>query len=315
MSSTFSGRLTLESSVAPALVLSKVEAGYDGRPVLKSLDLTVNAGEVYALLGANGAGKSTAARVACGLLPVRRGRVSAADGGRRRPRIGLAPQDSALFPALTPRENVEVVARLCGVARKERRAAVDRALALTGCGPQADQPVQALSGGWRRRANLSAALVGQPLLLIADEPTEGVDSATRGVLSAALRETVGTGAGCLLISHDAVFVADTADRIGVLSQGRLLAEGAPQALLHRAFGAARLLSIRLVRPASPAAAQHFAQSGLTQAEDGLRWGRLCEDAVALAQTLAAVVDGEGGEVAVRRPGLDDLVTHLSGASS
>jgi ABC-2 type transport system ATP-binding protein len=201
------------------------------------------------------------------------------------------------------------------VARHDRRAAVDRALDLTGCGPRADQPVRTLSGGWRRRANLSAALVGRPRLLIADEPTEGVDSATRGVLSAALRETVKAGAGCLLISHDAVFVADTADRIGVLSQGRLLAEGAPQALLHRAFGAARLLSIRLVRPASHTAAQRFARAGLTQADDGVQWRRLCEDALALAQSLAPVVDGEGGEVAVRRPGLDDLVAHLSGASS
>ncbi|WP_312599655.1 ATP-binding cassette domain-containing protein, partial [Brevundimonas sp.] len=227
----------------------------------------------------------------------------------------LAPQDSALFPALSPRENVAVTARLCGVARKDRRAAVDRALDLTGCGPRADQPVRTLSGGWRRRANLSAALVGQPRLLIADEPTEGVDAATRGVLSAALRETVTAGAGCLLISHDAIFVADTADRIGILAQGRLLAEGAPNMLLRQAFGAARLLNIRLTRPASPAAGQWFAQAGLTPADDGLEWRRLCEDALSVAQMLAAVVDGEGGEIAVRRPGLDDLVAHLSGAPS
>lgn len=303
------------SSVTPALVLDGIEAGYDGRPVLRDFSLTLNAGEVYALLGANGAGKSTVARVACGLLPVRRGRVAVGDGTQARARIGLAPQDSALFPALSPRENVEVTARLCGVARDDRRAAVDRALDLTGCGPRADQPVRILSGGWRRRANLSAALVGQPRLLIADEPTEGVDAGTRGVLSAALRETVKAGAGCLLISHDAVFVSDTADRIGVLAQGRLLAEGAPNALLHKAFGAARLLSIRLTRPASEAAAQWFAQAGLTQGQDRLEWHRLCDDALAVAQMLAAVVDGEGGEVAVRRPGLDDLVAHLSGASS
>lgn len=313
MSSISSSRPILGSSVAPALVLSEIEAGYDGQPVLRDFSLTVKTGEVYALLGANGAGKSTVARVACGLLPVRRGRVAVGDGTRAR--IGLAPQDSALFPALSPRENVEVTARLCGVARNDRRAAVDRALDLTGCGPRADQPVRTLSGGWRRRANLSAALVGQPRLLIADEPTEGVDAGTRGVLSAALRETVKAGGGCLLISHDAVFVSDTADRIGVLAEGRLVAEGAPSALLHQAFGAARLLSIRLVRPASDTAAQQFTQARLTQADDRLEWRRLCEDALAVAQTLAPVVEGEGGEVAVRRPGLDDLVAHLSGALS
>ena len=300
------------SSVAPALSLSRIEAGYDGKAVLQDLSLILNSGEVYALLGANGAGKSTVARVACGLLPVRQGRVSVGDGARARARVGLAPQDCALFPALSARENVEVTARLCGVARSNRRSAVDRALALTGSGPRADQPVHTLSGGWRRRANLSAALVGQPRLIIADEPTEGVDAATRSVLSAALRETVNAGAGCLLISHDAAFVADTADRIGVLAQGRMLAEGAPNALLHQTFGAARLLSIRLARPASDAARQWFVKAGLTQADDGLEWRRLGEDALAIAQMLAAVVDGEGGEVAVRRPGLDDLVARLSG---
>ncbi|RZJ82810.1 MAG: ATP-binding cassette domain-containing protein, partial [Brevundimonas sp.] len=104
MSSISSSRPILGSSVAPALVLDGIEAGYDGRPVLRDFSLTLNAGEVYALLGANGAGKSTVARVACGLLPVRRGRVAVGDGTQARTRIGLAPQDSALFPALSPRE-------------------------------------------------------------------------------------------------------------------------------------------------------------------------------------------------------------------
>lgn len=305
----------MESSVSPALVLSGVAAGYDAQPVLRDFSLTVRAGEVYALLGANGAGKSTVARVACGLLPVRCGQVVVGVGSRKRARIGLAPQDCALFPALSPRENLEVTARLAGVARGDRRAAVDHALRVTGCGPRADQPVRTLSGGWRRRANLSAALIGAPGLLVADEPTEGVDGATRLVLSSALRETVKDGAGCLLISHDAVFVTDTADRIGILAQGRLLAEGAPSALLHQAFGTARLLSVRLTRPASAHAMEWFNRAELSPAADGLEWRRVCEDAFAVAQMLAAVVDGEGGEVAVRRPGLDDLITHLAGGSS
>jgi ABC-type transport system involved in cytochrome c biogenesis ATPase subunit len=151
----------LDASVAPALVLKDVEAGYGEGPVLRDFNLTVAAGEVYALLGPNGAGKSTAARVACGLIPVRRGRATAGEGAPRRGRIGLAPQDCALFPALTPRENVAAVAALCGLPRSNRPAAVERALALTGCAPRADEPVHSLSGGWRRRANLSAALVGR----------------------------------------------------------------------------------------------------------------------------------------------------------
>jgi ABC-2 type transport system ATP-binding protein len=315
MSFISSGRPNLDASVAPALVLKDVEAGYGEGPVLRDFNLTVAAGEVYALLGPNGAGKSTAARVACGLIPVRRGRATAGEGAPRRGRIGLAPQDCALFPALTPRENVAAVAALCGLPRSNRPAAVERALALTGCATRADEPVHSLSGGWRRRANLSAALVGRPRLLIADEPTEGVDAAARVVLSSALRETVQAGAGCLLISHDEAFVSETADRIGVLAQGRLLAEGPPKALLRQAFGLARLLVVKLPRPASRPAASRFAQSGLAPSKDGLEWRLLCEDALGAAQRVSPEADAEGGEVAVRRPGLDDLVAHLSDALS
>lgn len=118
MSWTFSSRPNLGSDIAPALSLSGIDAGYDGRPVLRDFSLSIAAGEIYALLGANGAGKSTAARVACGLLPTRRGRVVLGEDGGPRGQIGLAPQDSALFPALSPRENVDVTARLCGVDRK-----------------------------------------------------------------------------------------------------------------------------------------------------------------------------------------------------
>jgi ABC-2 type transport system ATP-binding protein len=315
MFSIFSNRPILGSSVAPALVLSSIDAGYEGRAVLQDFNLTVPAGEIYALLGANGAGKSTVARVACGLLSVSRGRVAVGKVTNSAAHIGLAPQDSALFPALSARENVEVTAQLCGVSKSGLRAAVERALDLTGCGPCADQPVRTLSGGWRRRANLAVALVGQPVLLVADEPTEGVDAATRGVLGQALRATAHGGAGCLLISHDAVFVAETADRIGVMALGRLIAEGAPYDLLNEAFGAARMLSVRFPGPASTRGARRLTNAGLTTGGDGLTWSRLSEDALALAHKLAPIVDAEGGEVVLRRPGLDDLVAHLSGGLS
>jgi len=297
------------------LVLSKIEAGYGSRSVLQDFSLTIPTGEIYALLGANGAGKSTVVRVTCGLLPVRRGRVAVGGETNRGGRIGLAPQDSALFPALSPRENVEVTAQLCGVAKGDRRAAVDRALDLTGCSPCADQPVRTLSGGWRRRANLAVALVGQPGLLVADEPTEGVDAATRGALGHALRSTARDGAGCLLISHDAAFVAETADRIGIMAHGRLIAEGAPHELLNDAFGASRLLSVRFPRPASAAVTRQLTSAGLTKGGDGLKWIHLSEDALSFAHTIAPMVDAEAGEIAVRRPGLDDLVARLSGGLS
>lgn len=145
---TYSSRPNLGSDVAPALSLSGVDAGYDGRSVLSDFSLSIAVGEVYALLGANGAGKSTVARVASGLLPARRGRVVLGKGGGPRGRIGLAPQDSALFPALSPRENVDVTARLCGVPKRDRgrrcepRARPDRLRPARG--PAGAHPVRRL---------------------------------------------------------------------------------------------------------------------------------------------------------------------------
>jgi ABC-2 type transport system ATP-binding protein len=289
--------------------MQDVHAGYGGRGVLHGFSLTVPAGSIHALMGANGAGKSTVTRVACGLLRPSAGRVEVSGGVRRR--IGLAPQETALFPALTPRENVTAVARLHGVARTERAAEATRVLELTDCLPRGDEPVRTLSGGWRRRANLAAALVGRPPLLIVDEPTEGVDAATRSVLAGALTAAAVDGAGCLLISHDAAFVALTADRIGVLVEGRLAVEGAPEVILNETFGQARLLSVRLPRPPSGTLAETLSGQGLAAGDDGLSWRTLREDALTVAQLLATAVHAEGGELAVRRPDLSDLVDRLS----
>ncbi|WP_162997966.1 ABC transporter ATP-binding protein [Brevundimonas lutea] len=299
----------------PALVLTGVRAGYGGLPVLDGLDLTIGQGEVYALLGPNGSGKSTAARVACGLLNVNAGLVEVGErevvlDHRARRCIGLAPQETALFPALTVRETLTTVARLAGLRGRAVGEAVERALEITAAAPRADHRVASLSGGWRRRANLAAALVGDPDLIVLDEPTEGVDAETRGQLARAVRSAVAGGAGCLMISHDAAFVEATADRVGVMARGRLAAEGAPQALLDQTFGEARLLTVRLAQPAEAALARALEACGLEPRDGGRHWRRLAADAANQAAGLSALVDEAGGEVAVRRPGLDDLVARI-----
>jgi ABC-2 type transport system ATP-binding protein len=298
----------------PALTLARVCAGYGPRPVLRGLDLTIRAGEAYALLGPNGAGKSTAARVACGLMAPRAGRVDIGGqdpnrgGGRRL--AGLAPQEIALFPALTIRENLVIMGRLAGLDRSDRESGVSRALALTDCAARADQTVATLSGGWRRRANLAAALVNRPALLVMDEPTEGVDATTRATLAKAVRQALRDGAGCLIVSHDAPFVEMAADRIGVLSEGRLVAEGERRDLLAETFGPGRLLAARFVAPPSATLADRLRGAGLVATDSDLTWRVIGDDVLAIAERIAGDVDEGGGELSIRRPGLDDLVARL-----
>lgn len=295
------------ADIVPALRLRDITAGYGGRAVLDGLSLAIKAGEAYALLGPNGAGKSTAARVACGLMSPRSGTVETNGDS-----IGLAPQDTALFTALSIRENLHAMAQLGGVPRSGRAVAVHRALTLADCVARADDRIEALSGGWRRRANLAAALVCAPALLVLDEPTEGVDARTRAVLARGVRLALEQGAGCLVISHDAAFVAAVADRIGILDHGRLVAEGAVGDLLDRSFGSSRRLSARFPIAASDHLRQRLAEAGLTASTDETVWTRIGADVEELAATLWEPVQMNGGEISVRCPDLDDLLADLTG---
>ena len=303
----------------PVLSLDRVAAGYGRHAVLSELSLSVRAGQALALLGPNGAGKSTAARIACGLMRPRAGQVRvlgldpARDAGARR-RIGLAPQETALLPGLTVRETLSVFAAAAGATGAERRARVDLALDLAVCAERADQRIEALSGGWRRRANLAAAMVGAPALLVLDEPTEGVDAATRMSIAQGVRRLLDQGAACLIISHDADFVHLLADRIGVLWRGLLLAEGPIDDLLQRTFGAARTLTVRFRSPPPDDVRWTIVQAGLAPSDDALIWTLTSEEAASIHSRLSTLLDRHAGEVALSRPGLDALTARLTEAA-
>ena len=306
-----------------ALVFKGVHAGYGIKPVLTGLDLAINAGEVYALFGPNGAGKSTAALVACGLLAPSQGEVrwpTTDKGG-----ISISPQQEALFSNLTVEENLNAIARAGGARGKRVSIDVARAMRLTACETRAHELIAVLSGGWRRRASLAAALVGRPSLVVADEPTQGVDVQTRSALVNALRTAATEGAACLLISHDARFVEMAADRVGFLLSGRLIKEGKPSVLLDETFGTRRALTATFTdQPAGEcraltatftdqpagALAKVLLEVGFLSSADGSTWRRIGEQSFEVARLLADVVNNAGGELIVGRPDLDDLAAAL-----
>jgi len=295
------------------LRVARASRRYGDHVALDDVSLEISGGEVYALIGRNGAGKSTLAKAAIGALALDAGsvRVLGGDPARdpaARRAIGVAPQEIALYPHMTVEENLHAFATLAGV-RQGRAAAVRAAMDAAACAERADQRIDQLSGGWRRRANLAAAIVHDPRLLVLDEPTEGLDAETRGVLRRLIEALRDRRTAILLISHDAEDVASLADRVGVLHAGRLVCEGAPAALMQEAFGGRQELTVRLGAQSALAAAM-LSGHGLIASEDGAIWTGLIDDAPAQAlqidQALRAAQISVL-ELAVRPPGIDALI--------
>ncbi|MEV3860212.1 metal ABC transporter ATP-binding protein [Streptomyces sp. NPDC050095] len=220
----------------PVITLRKVTAELGSRPVLRGIDLTVGRGEVVALLGANGSGKSTAVRSIIGQVPLTGGEIEIFGTPRRRfkqwARVGYVPQRTTAAGGV-PATVTEVVSsgRLSrarfGVLRAADRAAVARALALVGMTDRAKDSVNALSGGQHQRVLIARALAAEPELLIMDEPMAGVDLASQEILAATLREQVAAGASVLLVLHELGPLEPLIDRAVVLRDGCVLHDGPP----------------------------------------------------------------------------------------
>ncbi|MEU9335849.1 metal ABC transporter ATP-binding protein [Streptomyces sp. NPDC048290] len=213
-----------------------VHAELGARPVLRGIDFTVRRGQVVALLGANGSGKSTAVRGVIGQVPVSAGRIELFGTDRARfrdwARIGYVPQRTTAAGGV-PATVTEVVSagRLSrtrfGLFRKADREAVHRALELVGMADRAKDPVEALSGGQHQRVLIARALASAPELLIMDEPMAGVDLASQEVLADALGAQVAAGTTVLLVLHELGPLEPLIDRAVVLRDGCVLHDGPP----------------------------------------------------------------------------------------
>jgi len=209
-----------------ALDLTGVTKRYGILCVLDGLRLQVARGEIVGLLGPNGTGKTTSLRIICGLL-----RADSGSGhclgtplGRTAPGLGYVPQRGGLYDDLSIRENLLFLAR--AQALPDPSAAVAAAIAEHGLEARAVQRIGQLSGGWRQRVALAAALLHAPRLLLLDEPTAGLDHEARETLWQRLRRLAADGTAVLVSTHHAE-EAERCDRIGWLAGGRLRVEGRP----------------------------------------------------------------------------------------
>jgi len=289
---------------------------------LAGLDLAVPAGTTMCLLGPNGAGKTTAVRVLTTLLRPDAGRAwvagydVAADGHAVRRSIGLAGQYASVDECLTGRANLLMIGRLSRLSRRDAKERATDLLAALGLEAAASRPVRGYSGGMRRRIDLAASLLGQPRVLFLDEPTTGLDPASRLDLWTIIGERVMAGTTLLLTTQYMEEADRLADRVSVIDGGRVTAAGSPAELKARAgtswlrvtvapaaslSAVAAAIGCLAVGPALRLAREHGIEIPVAP-----RPGLVADAVRALDATGIAAAD-----VTVRTPTLDDVFLTLT----
>ena len=216
--------------IAPALRVVGLTKAYD-RPAVDGLDLTIRAGEFYSLLGPNGAGKTTTLRMVAGLLRPDSGSIdifgvdALADPVAAKRMTAWVSDEPMIYEKLTPLEYLQFVAGLWGIAAAAAAARSRELIAWLGLGPNAAQRCEGFSKGMRQKVALAGALVHDPRLIILDEPLTGLDARSARLVKDVLVERVRGGATVIMTTHILEVAERMAERIGVLAEGRLIAEG------------------------------------------------------------------------------------------
>jgi ABC-2 type transport system ATP-binding protein len=288
---------------------------------LAGVDLAVPAGTVFGLLGPNGAGKTTAVRILTTILRPDGGRAEVlgldvtAHPQAVRESIGLAGQFAAIDENLTGRENLQLVGRLAHLPKAVVRPRADELLERFGLTDAANRTTSTYSGGMRRRLDLAAALVHRPPVLFLDEPTTGLDPASRSDLWSVIEELVSEGATLLLTTQYLEEADRLADRIAVIDGGTVIAEGTP-AELKSGLGST-VVDMAFDDPASAhraAAALEAGGEGTAKLEGSRLELPVDDGARALVRVLRTVDDAgtTPATLAVREPSLDDVFLSLTG---
>jgi ABC-2 type transport system ATP-binding protein len=288
---------------------------------VKGVSLYIAQGETYGLLGPNGAGKTTTISMIAGLLE--------ADGGEVRvggdvitpkavgpkARMGLVPQELAMYPDLTAAENLAFFGRLYGMRGDDLKARVGRVLEVVGLTDRANDPTNEFSGGMKRRLNIGIGLLHSPDLLILDEPTVGVDPQSRNAILEAVEELSSAGMAVLYTTHYMEEAERLCDRVGIIDQGEIKAEGTRRELVQL-VGQKDRVSIDGNGPMAEAVRVLANSEGVKEASaDDHRISLLVEDAGARLAALLSAVSSVGLSVTgveIEEPNLEAVFLHLTG---
>jgi ABC-2 type transport system ATP-binding protein len=292
-----------------------------GVEAVRGIDLSVAAGEVFGFLGPNGAGKTTTVRMLCTLLPPTAGsaRVAGvdvlADGAEVRRRIGVALQEIGLDPIQTGRELLELQCGLYGITGAGARERAAELLELLGLTDAADRPTKTYSGGMKRRLDLASGLVHSPDVLFLDEPTTGLDPASRLTVWDEVRRINAGGTTVFLTTQYLEEADKLCRRLAIIDEGRIVAEGSPERL--KADMGHDVVSVTLdgagVDATKAAIGELPGLERVVAEPDAL--ALYVENGPASIAEIVRRLDGEGisaGAISVSRPSLDDVFLQATG---
>jgi ABC-2 type transport system ATP-binding protein len=224
----------------PLVEFDGVSKKYDTKIIVNQLSLTIKQGEIFGLLGPNGAGKSTTIHLLAGLLALDGGEITLDGYSVKKStlevkrRIGLVPQDLAIYNQLSARDNVTFFAKLYGLRGSLLKERVEEALEFTGLQKYAQDKPSTYSGGMKRRLNIACAITHRPKLIIMDEPTVGIDPQSRNHILESVKKLNAMGSTIIYTSHYMEEVEAICTRVGIMDHGRLVAQGTKEELIGQA---------------------------------------------------------------------------------
>ncbi|PAY17420.1 multidrug ABC transporter ATP-binding protein [Rhodopirellula sp. SM50] len=308
---------------SPALEIVNLRKKYRQIEALRGVDFELGRGECLAFLGPNGAGKTTLIRALAGRTRPTEGTIKVfghpIDSIGARQALGLVPQDLALYGDLTTRENLMAFGKFHGVPRRELKKRIDWALQWTGLTDRARDLVGGFSGGMKRRVNLACGVLHQPKIILLDEPTVGVDPQSRERIFTMLDQLSDEGASILLTTHHLDEAEQRSDRIVILDQGRVIADGTIDELVLSTVGRSRLVRVRVDRPLTapvtvPGDGERRRTVHVGEAGRELIETRIDDVTVNLGPFLQAVQNGGYvvSDMEVQAPSLHHVFLHLTG---
>ena len=288
---------------------------------LNGASFELRQGELLALLGPNGAGKTTLIRAITGRVRLDGGEIRLFDrvlhGRETPPELGIVPQEIALYPLLTARENLEAFGRLHRLSGKDLAKQVDWSLECTGLLDRAGEFVKQFSGGMRRRLNIACGILHRPRVVLLDEPTVGVDPQSRDRIYDMLAALSASGVSLLLTTHHLEEAEARCARTVILDHGKVIAAGTMAELVEQTVGRFRLVTLRLDSPLDMADTLRNAEpkNGSGTAEEGRVLKARMQDVAAELPPLLDQIRAAGrtvDDVEVRGPSLQSVFIHLTG---